>query len=606
MNQAVVHEEGGGLSSPVANGVRQPHSPAYHPPPPLPPLPPSPPPRLPYLTPFLRSCISRIPPLPSIPPTPYSIPLSQPPFITLTYAQSLDGSLASSPTPPTPLLLSSPPSMTITHLLRSLHSCLLIGRGTLQSDNPRLTTRLCPGPSPTPVILDSSLRMDEGSRVLHSHPTVWLVCTDDNLPPDLHPPVVLSSPEVERIDGAAHSPIAGGKWQRLRRLVGLGCVIVVLPTSPGSSHVPLALALTVLGRYFPSIMVEGGAGLITSCLTLLRGEGKGVTSPIHQVIVTLAPVYVGGVRSVTRLMEEPFPRLHSMTCEKVGEDVILRGLVNEQREEEEEGEGAVRLQAVWSTTTEKLARLLKRLSESMSMALRCVTVKRVAAAVGVAIISAVVCCDAVLSLDAQLLSKRWSSGVSQWGLWLLRYLHSRRSYVLVPLLLLLYFKTTPPSTPTPTPVQSSFPTTPVHCLTLFFLSASSSSLSLVLPCPAVSFSAVRVLIVLSPSFSRRGAVRPVDVPTPRVQGECGAGGDQIPQAVPGEWEERGRECSQWRWGRVSAVVQLSSFAGCVLCCSDGLVSCAVQFTTTICQVQHIMSGLRYQALNSSLNTPCGS
>jgi len=78
------------------------------------------------------------------------------PFITLTYAQSIDGSIAAERGKP--LLLSGKESMIMTHRLRALHDGIMIGVGTLIADNPSLTTRLVPGSHPRPIILDTSLR----------------------------------------------------------------------------------------------------------------------------------------------------------------------------------------------------------------------------------------------------------------------------------------------------------------------------------------------------------------------------------------------------------------------------------------------------------------
>ena len=97
------------------------------------------------------------------------------PYVTVSYAQSLDGSIAQESG--TPLQISSPLSLTMTHALRSMHDAVLVGIGTVLSDDPRLTVRLVDGPNPRPVVLDSHLRMPVTSRLL-SHPKgVWLATT---------------------------------------------------------------------------------------------------------------------------------------------------------------------------------------------------------------------------------------------------------------------------------------------------------------------------------------------------------------------------------------------------------------------------------------------
>ena len=62
------------------------------------------------------------------------------PFVTLTYAQSLDGSIASADS--LPLHLSGSKAAEMTHLLRSSNDAILVGIGTVIADDPRLTVRL--------------------------------------------------------------------------------------------------------------------------------------------------------------------------------------------------------------------------------------------------------------------------------------------------------------------------------------------------------------------------------------------------------------------------------------------------------------------------------
>ncbi|KAG7344230.1 dihydrofolate reductase-like domain containing protein [Nitzschia inconspicua] len=100
------------------------------------------------------------------------------PFVTLAYAQSLDGKIAiltnnhNSNNHPREMSLSSSnfaissqESLVLTHALRSIHDAVLVGGRTLAIDNPRLNNRLWqlqPDMSnhnqPRPVVLDSHLR----------------------------------------------------------------------------------------------------------------------------------------------------------------------------------------------------------------------------------------------------------------------------------------------------------------------------------------------------------------------------------------------------------------------------------------------------------------
>jgi 3,4-dihydroxy 2-butanone 4-phosphate synthase/GTP cyclohydrolase II len=89
--------------------------------------------------------------------------LCQLPFVTASFAQSLDGKIAmfvsdDNKTTTSNLQLSSDESLLLTHALRSVHDGILIGGRTLLVDNPRLTNRFWEGSSPRPIILDTHLR----------------------------------------------------------------------------------------------------------------------------------------------------------------------------------------------------------------------------------------------------------------------------------------------------------------------------------------------------------------------------------------------------------------------------------------------------------------
>ena len=68
------------------------------------------------------------------------------PRVTISYAQSLDGSIAARPGEP--LRLSGSRSLELTHRLRAGHDAILVGIGTVLADDPRLNVRLVAGDSP--------------------------------------------------------------------------------------------------------------------------------------------------------------------------------------------------------------------------------------------------------------------------------------------------------------------------------------------------------------------------------------------------------------------------------------------------------------------------
>jgi len=181
--------------------------------------------------------------------------------VTLSYAQSLDGSIAIERGKP--LQLSNPHTQALTHRLRALHDAVLVGINTVLSDDPQLTVRLAPGNSPRPVVLDSQLRFPLSARLLN---------------PPCIPPLIVTT--------ATASP------QREGRLREAGAQIIRLPALR-NGHVDVGVLLTRLHTLgIASLMVEGGSTVITSFLA---------SENVDVLIVTIVPRVLGGLPAVTSL-----------------------------------------------------------------------------------------------------------------------------------------------------------------------------------------------------------------------------------------------------------------------------------------------------------------
>nr|CCA17497.1 riboflavinspecific deaminase/GTP cyclohydrolase II putative [Albugo laibachii Nc14] len=183
------------------------------------------------------------------------------PMITLTYAQSIDGCIAAKKGSPT--ILSGSASKRMTHVLRTLHQGILIGIGTLISDNPSLTSQ--------DLVSTSIVALQSRKKALEQAGAVIIECES-------------------------------------------------ICTSEGAQHVHLSRAFELLHNYgFESIMVEGGAGIITSCL-----REQTIFSLVSLVIITIAPIFIGGVHSVNSILSSSnFPRLRYTQCIKMDEDMVL-------------------------------------------------------------------------------------------------------------------------------------------------------------------------------------------------------------------------------------------------------------------------------------------
>jgi riboflavin-specific deaminase-like protein len=180
------------------------------------------------------------------------------PFIAVSFAQSVDGSIASRNKGQ--LLLSGPKSSVLTHQLRASCDAILIGIGTLLADDPQLTVRLTVGQNPQPIVLDTRLRTPLGARLIQRT--------------DLNPWIVNGQ------DGTHLRAIA---------LAQAGARILTCATTTDGYLDLLALMDLLTERKVNSLMVEGGAKVITSFVN---------AGLVDQFIITISPKLVGGLRMI--------------------------------------------------------------------------------------------------------------------------------------------------------------------------------------------------------------------------------------------------------------------------------------------------------------------
>lgn len=213
-------------------------------------------------------------------------------WVTLTFAQSKDGKIAGPNK--MPLRISGQESMIMTHHLRALHQGILVGIGTLLTDNPRLNVRLDTyhGPSPRPIVLDRLLDMPVTCRLLQRDPPA-------------HPLVLCAEPTASR-----------EAWEARRRaLEAAGAQVRVVDVH--GTHLAWSSILQVLAQeHIRSVMIEGGASVIDSVLS------SRVT--VHKVIVTVSPTHVGeaGYGYTTSALWNA-PHLHQVATLELGPDTIV-------------------------------------------------------------------------------------------------------------------------------------------------------------------------------------------------------------------------------------------------------------------------------------------
>jgi GTP cyclohydrolase II len=210
------------------------------------------------------------------------------PFVTLSYAQSLDGSITLQKG--TPLALSGMESMRMTHRLRVAHDAIIVGIGTIESDDPQLTVRYAEGESPIPVILDSHLRTSVEARIFHHPKKPILACLEDD-----------------------------AESKRAQALARAGATILPVPGAR-DGHVSLPdLLSALLQRGIKSVMVEGGATVIAAFLR------QGL---VDRAVLTIAPVFVGGLKALENPVGTPVNellKLKNAQVEPVGNDFVIFG-----------------------------------------------------------------------------------------------------------------------------------------------------------------------------------------------------------------------------------------------------------------------------------------
>jgi len=216
--------------------------------------------------------------------------VSRRPSLTLSYAQSLDGSIATHDQRALPL--SSAEALEVTHQLRAAHEAVLVGIGTVLADNPRLTVRLDlaqAGQQPQPVVLDTHLRLPLDCALLQ-HP---------------RPPILATT--------------GGANRQRRQELEAAGARVLDLPSNP-EGLVDMAALMDRLGQLgIGSLMAEGGARVITALLQARLADG---------VVLTLAHVFAGGLHAVGELGYRrlaQMPRLVDPQTARVGADLLIWG-----------------------------------------------------------------------------------------------------------------------------------------------------------------------------------------------------------------------------------------------------------------------------------------
>ncbi|CAK7241006.1 MAG: 2,5-diamino-6-(ribosylamino)-4(3H)-pyrimidinone 5'-phosphate reductase [Sporothrix thermara] len=252
------------------------------------------------------------------------------PFVTLTFATSLDSSLALAPGVRTDL--SGPQSKAMTHYLRSRHDAILVGVGTAVADDPGLNCRIAAD--------DNTPGVDAGnSSAVSAHQPRPIVIDPHDRWPLKHSSRVLAT-QRRGLGLAPYVVTAVNKPDETKRqlLESHGGKYIILGDHSDSYKGPEPgfrfrwedVLSSVASNHLRSIMIEGGGSIINN---LLAPENS---SLVDSVIVTIAPTWLGRggvVVSPDRVYDDnnqatAVARLKDVKWQQLGDDVVLCGRLN--------------------------------------------------------------------------------------------------------------------------------------------------------------------------------------------------------------------------------------------------------------------------------------
>ena len=197
--------------------------------------------------------------------------------------QSLDGYIATDSGDSN--YVTGPANILHLHRMRALSDAIIVGAGTIASDDPQLTTRLAEGPNPVRVVLDPSRRLHARHRVFS--------------------------------DGQAETLVFCDERRAVRRTDSLGLAEVVgVPADAGRLDLAALLA-RLAERGLAALFVEGGGATVSRFLEAGR---------LDRLQIAVAPLVTGagtpglrvpGCKDMAECLR-PAHRVFSM-----GEDVLF-------------------------------------------------------------------------------------------------------------------------------------------------------------------------------------------------------------------------------------------------------------------------------------------
>jgi diaminohydroxyphosphoribosylaminopyrimidine deaminase / 5-amino-6-(5-phosphoribosylamino)uracil reductase len=210
------------------------------------------------------------------------------PFVLLKMALSLDGRIAA-PSPGG--WISSEPSREMVHRWRNECDVVMVGAGTLLTDNPRLTCRLKGGRDPVRVVVDAALRTPAQARVYRQRSSA--------------PTILVTIPEN----------VAGAQQRYNAHKVE----IIAVRAAPGGVDIR-SLMRELAERGWCKVLLEGGAHLAGAALR---------AKVVDRVAFFVAPMIIGaGIPAIEGLELHRVSNaiaLVNFRATSIGKDWLLEG-----------------------------------------------------------------------------------------------------------------------------------------------------------------------------------------------------------------------------------------------------------------------------------------
>jgi diaminohydroxyphosphoribosylaminopyrimidine deaminase/5-amino-6-(5-phosphoribosylamino)uracil reductase len=204
------------------------------------------------------------------------------PYVTLKIAQSIDGKISLSSKEQT--WLTGKESVKFVHKLRSEYDAVLVGAGTIKTDNPLLTVREVKGRNPKKIIIDGKLSISTNSNVIKF---------------------------ARSIETLVFTSTASDK-KKIKALIGKGVKIIQLKTNKNYRIKFGSVLKELVNQKITSVLVEGGSEIFSQFIE---------KELFDELIILQSPKILG--KGIGYNNFQIMKNLQLMDLEKLGEDIKL-------------------------------------------------------------------------------------------------------------------------------------------------------------------------------------------------------------------------------------------------------------------------------------------